>query len=282
MPALLHTHKPSLTFLDRWTHFLKNKYHDTLYIPAPSWSEWSGSLPAKWSQQCYWWWRWGNYSCFYALQLKLTLQDISVLLDVFSSSRSYAHSFMHFKFSSDAILIFSNSSLMQFRYKADTFHAVFALEILAPCISVHIFHAHQTSVACISVHAHWVPVPCTFHAPQISVPCTFHVPQFQFHAFQYYEHRIPVPCISVHAHQIFQFHAFQCMHIEFQFHAFQCYAHWIPVPCISVLCASNSSSVHALQIPVPCTLCKCIFSMHVEFQTHAAHQISFLCMFHAF
>ena len=81
-----------------------------------------------------------------------SLFKTSLLLDVFSSSRS--HSFMHFKFSSDAILIFSNSSLMQFRYKADTFHAVFALEILAPCISVHIFHAHRTSVACISVHAH--------------------------------------------------------------------------------------------------------------------------------
>ena len=79
------------------------------------------------------------------------------------------------KFSSDAILIFSNSSLMQSRYKVDTFHAVFALEILAPCISVFSMHNELQLHAFQYIHI-----------------------EFQFHAFQ---------CMHIE----FQFHAFQCM-----------------------------------------------------------------------
>ena len=162
------------------------------------------------------------------------------------------------KISSDAILIFSNSSLMQSRYKVDTFHAVFALEILAPCISVFSMHNELQLHAFQCIH-----IEFQFHAFQC-----MHI-EFQFHAFQYMHIEFQFhTCTSNSGSMLFStctsnsssMH-FSAMNIKFQFHAFQCYAHWIPVPC---------------------TLHECIFSMHVEFETHAAHQISFLCMFHAF
>ena len=135
---------------------------------------------------------------------------------------------MHFKSSSDAILILLNSSLIHFR----------CIMWILSMQSLHLkfqFHAFQS------------------HAPQTPVPCisSMHI-EFQFHAFQ---------CSSMHL--IFQFHAFQCkssMHFSaylpcISVHIF--HAPHIPVPCISV------HIFHAAhQTPVPCILDQHASSMH--------------------
>ena len=106
---------------------------------------------------------------------------------------------MHFKSSTDAILIPLNSSLIHFRciLSMQSLHLNFhhARQIPVPCISVLFHAAHQ-----ISSSMHFSALPCS-------------TSKFQFHAFQ---------CKSF-MHLKFQFHAFQCIcsmqHIKHHFRA---------------------------------------------------------------
>lgn len=197
--------------LDWWILFLEGQVsrhwtslHSVGVVAAVS------SLQQKWSLQSslhnYWWWRWGDYKCFYALQLNFKpprcfythLQVLDDAMHIFS---------MHFKSSTDAILILLNSSLIHFRCNMDTFHAVFALEF-PPCTSnsssMH-FSANKSSMhfrlqfhafQCSSMQHIKFPVPCIsvqiFYAPQIPVPC---ISVHMFHA----AHQTPVQCI-LHQH----------------------------------------------------------------------------------
>ena len=182
---------------------------------------------------------------------------------------------MHFKSSSDAILILLNSSLIHFR----CIMWILSMQSLHLKFQFHAFqsHAPQTPVPCISS----MHIEFQFHAFQCS---SMHL-IFQFHAFQ---------CKSS-VHLIFQFHAFQCssMHLIFQFHAFQCKSSVHLIFQFHAFqwkssCISYSSSMHfsaylpcisvqifrAPHIPVPCISVE-IF-MHLIFQFHAFQCISSL------
>ena len=99
---------------------------------------------------------------------------------------------MHFKSSSDAILILLNSSLIHYRCNVDTFHAVFALEFPVPCISVpctsNSSSMHFSALPCTlnSSSMHFSPLPCTSNSSSMqssALPCSSYSSSMQSSAY---------------------------------------------------------------------------------------------------